>query len=135
MLIAVVMFIACVSGVMAGGPPDKEKTALETATRWIALVDSEKYAESWAQASEFFKTSIEQEKWERIVWEARRPLVTLRERKMIGSSYETSLAGAPEGEYAVIQFRSLYFRRLAIETVTVSREKDGAWRVCGCNIH
>jgi hypothetical protein len=98
-------------------------------------VDSEKYAESWVQASEFFRASIEKEEWERMVRKAKRPLVTLRERKMIDSSHETSLPGAPEGEYVVMRFRCVYFKRLALETVTVSRENDGIWRVCGYNIH
>lgn len=134
LILMVVVLALCVTGVISG-ESGEEKGALEAATRWLALVDNAKYAESWAQASEFFKASIEQEKWEHMVREAIRPLAGLRQRKMIDSSHETSLPGAPGGEYVVMRFRCLYFKRLVIETVTVSREKDGAWKVCGYNIH
>lgn len=130
----VIALVLCAASVM-GGESGKEQAALEAATRWLVLVDSEKYADSWTQASEFFKSSIEQEEWELMVQAARRPLVTLKQRKIVRSTYETSLPGAPNGEYVVMQFRSLFLRRPVIETVTASRENDGVWRVCGYYIN
>ena len=46
--------------------------------------------------------------------------------------YKTSVPGAPDGEYVVIQFQTIFEHKAsAIETVTPSKEKDGAWRVSG----
>jgi hypothetical protein len=44
----------------------------------------------------------------------------------------TSLPGAPDGEYVVIQFMSSFEnKRFAIETVTPMKDKDAKWRVSG----
>jgi hypothetical protein len=40
--------------------------------------------------------------------------------------------GAPEGEYALIVYRTAYGNRVDTrETVTLERETDGTWRVIG----
>lgn len=47
-------------------------------------------------------------------------------------SDKTSLPGAPDGEYVVIEFESSFeHKKSAIETVTPMNDKDGKWRVSG----
>ncbi|BBO76064.1 hypothetical protein DSCW_34810 [Desulfosarcina widdelii] len=54
---------------------------------------------------------------------------------MKSSSYTASLPGAPDGEYAVIQFESLFEKKKSgIETVTPMMDKDGMWRASGYTI-
>lgn len=49
-----------------------------------------------------------------------------------GRSSPTSLPGAPDGEYVVIQFETSFEKKKSsLETVTPMKEKDGAWRVSG----
>jgi hypothetical protein len=56
--------------------------------------------------------------------------VILRQLKI--KAYQTTLAGAPDGQYVVIQFEtSFQNKRSAIETVTPMLDKDGQWRVSG----
>ena len=44
----------------------------------------------------------------------------------------TSLPGAPDGEYVVIQFEASFGnKRASVETVTPMLDKDGQWRVSG----
>ncbi len=44
----------------------------------------------------------------------------------------SSLPGAPDGAYVVIQYgTSFENRKHAVETVTPMRERNGAWRVSG----
>ncbi len=44
----------------------------------------------------------------------------------------TSLPGAPDGQYVVIQYESSFeHKKSAIETVTPSQGADGHWRVSG----
>ena len=41
-------------------------------------------------------------------------------------------AGAPDGEYVVIQFSASFaHKKSALETITPMLEKDGKWRVSG----
>jgi len=63
---------------------------------------------------------------------ARKPLGRLISRKVQTKSYKTSLPGAPDGEYVVIQFETSFEnKKTAIETVTPMMDKDGKWRVSG----
>ena len=49
----------------------------------------------------------------------------------MASTYTTSLPGAPDGEYVVLQYESEFQRKkYAIETVTPMLD-DGQWRVSG----
>jgi len=44
----------------------------------------------------------------------------------------TSMPGAPDGEYVVIQFESSFANKeSAVETVTPMKGEDGVWRVSG----
>ncbi len=62
----------------------------------------------------------------------RKPLGKVLSRKVINSTYTTSLPGAPDGQYVVIQFETSFEnKRNAVETVTPMLEPDGQWRVSG----
>ena len=53
-------------------------------------------------------------------------------RKLKSTQFATSLPGAPDGEYVVIQFEASFGnKRASVETVTPMLEKDGQWRVSG----
>lgn len=62
----------------------------------------------------------------------RKPLGKLISRKVKNKNYTTSLPGAPDGEYVVIQFETSFEKKKsAIETVTPMMDKDRNWRVSG----
>jgi predicted RNA-binding protein associated with RNAse of E/G family len=114
------------------GNTDKEKAEVVSAEKWLGLVDSEKYTESWTEASELFKNSITQEQWKRTVEAVRKPLGKIITRKLSTKTYTTSLPGVPDGEYVVIQFNTSFEnKKSAIETITPMKDKDGKWRVSG----
>lgn len=109
----------------------REQAASAVAGEWLALVDSGAYRASWEQASSLFRAAVDAAQWEETVTAARVPFGAFVSRELMSASYTTSLPGAPEGEYVVIQYRAVYENRpSAVETVTPMRE-DGAWRVSG----
>ncbi len=115
-----------------GGNPEKEKLAAASAERWLGLVDQRKYAESWKEAATLFRNAINQGQWEQSLQAVRRPLGKLITRKVKTKTYRTSLPGAPDGEYVVIEFESSFEnKKSAIETVTPMMDEDGKWRVSG----
>ena len=60
------------------------------------------------------------------------PLGKLLSRKVKSAAYHTSLPGAPDGRYVVIQFETSFEnKQSAIETVTPMADPDGQWRVSG----
>lgn len=110
----------------------KEADALSAAETWLATVDNGKYAESWKQAAELFRNAVQPQQWEQSMQAVRKPLGKLISRKAKTKAYKTSLPGAPDGEYVVIQFETSFEnKKVAIETVTPMMDKDGIWRVSG----
>jgi hypothetical protein len=116
----------------AGGHAEAEKQAVAAAEAWLALVDQGKYAESWDAAAEYLKNAVGKEALMKSLSAARKPLGELKSREVKSRNYRTSLPGAPDGQYVVIQFKtSLENKKSAVETVTPMLEKDGKWRVSG----
>ncbi|MGA2423709.1 MAG: DUF4019 domain-containing protein [Terriglobales bacterium] len=63
---------------------------------------------------------------------SREPLGKLLSRKLKSATYKTTMPGAPDGEYVVIQYDSSFeHKQAAVETVTPMLDKDGKWRVSG----
>lgn len=101
------------------------------AASWLELADQEKYQETWSNASSLFQMAITSEDWVRAVNAARGPLENLVSRTLDSAEFYRELPGAPDGEYVVLTFDSVFARKAkAVETVTVMRDGD-AWRVSG----
>jgi hypothetical protein len=126
------LFLLLSVGVVDAKDAKKEKAAVAAAEKWLTMVDDGKYVESWKEASEYFKNAVEQEQWEQSLQAVRNSLGKLISRKIKSKTYMTSLPGAPDGEYVVIQFESSFeSKKSAIETVTPMMDRDAKWRVSG----
>jgi hypothetical protein len=133
-IIVSVIFIGLLFAGVTGSAAESEneKSAAFAVEKRLTLVDEMKYAESWKEASEYFKNSVNEEQWEQSVQAFRQPLGRLGSRKIKNKVCKTALPGAPDGEYVVIQFETVFAnKKAAIETVTTMIDKDGKWRVSG----
>jgi hypothetical protein len=111
---------------------EKEEGALAAAQEWLSIVDSGDYWLSWSEAAEYFRNAVTDEQWVQSLKAVRKPFGKLISRDVKSTIYKTSLAGAPDGEYVVIQFKTAFENKSsAIETVTPMVDKDGSWRVSG----
>lgn len=109
-----------------------EKTAQSAAEAWLALVDAGNYPQSWSDAAAYLKKAIDQPGWQKSLDAVRSPLGKVLSRTLESARYATSLPGAPDGEYVVIQFDTSFEKKQnAVETVTPTKEPDGSWRVSG----
>jgi hypothetical protein len=132
--IAWLVVIAMMFSSTAVSASDSKKlaSALFAAKKWLALVDNEKYAESWKEASDLFKNTVQSDLWVASLKALREPLGKLISRKVKSEVYKTTLPGAPDGQYVVIEFKSSFeHKKTAVETVTPMLGKDGIWRVSG----
>ena len=117
---------------VANADQGAEKAAVAAAKVWLALVDGGNYSQSWQEAADFFKNAVPKEKWRNSMQSFRKPLGKLVSRRLIAKKYTTTLPGAPDGEYVVIQYKSSFTnKKSAVETITPMKDKDGAWRVSG----
>jgi hypothetical protein len=111
---------------------EKEKAAQEIASAWLQLVDAEQYEKSWDDAADYFKEALSKEDWRKSLEAGRKPLGKLLSRTVTSTKYSTSLPGAPDGEYVVIQYEASFENKQSvIETVTPMKDTDGTWRVSG----
>ncbi|WP_020586942.1 DUF4019 domain-containing protein [Desulfobacter curvatus] len=109
-----------------------KEMALTSANIWLAHIDKEEYAESWRNAATLLKDAITVPQLEQSVSTARKPFGKLISRKVTKQEYHTSLPGAPDGNYYVIQFSSKFENKAkAIETITTVKDENGAWHVSG----
>lgn len=127
-----VILLASLSAAFASAQTKPEQLAQTSAESWLALTDSGKYADSWNEAAQLFKSAVPKEKWQDALHAVRDPLGKLISRKLASATYMKSLPGAPDGEYVVIKYESSFEnKQSATETVTPMLEKDGKWRVSG----
>jgi hypothetical protein len=130
-LFALVSILTLAGGLLFAAPSPEEE-AQKSAEQWLALVDAGYYGESWDAAAQYFKNAVPKDHWEHSLNAVRKPLGNLVTRKLTSAKYATSLPGAPDGEYVVLQFETAFQNKMsAIETVTPMLDKDGKWRVSG----
>jgi uncharacterized protein DUF4019 len=111
---------------------DKTQPAQAASEAWLKFVDSGDYPQSWVEASSLFKAHVTEKDWVRQIRAARQPPGALFSRTLKSAEYTTTLPGAPDGQYVVIQYESSFAnKKSAIETVTPMLDKDGQWRVSG----
>jgi hypothetical protein len=110
----------------------REDAAQAAAESWLALVDAGEYGDSWDEAAARFQGAVTRDQWEQAVNGVREPLGAVVSRKVKSRQYTKQLPGAPDGEYVVVQFETVFENKAeAVETLTPMVDKDGAWRVSG----
>ena len=111
---------------------DEAQTAGEA---WLSLLDSQKYEESWKQASSMFQSQVTQEQWTAALKKSRDPLGQLVSRSKSRADFLKTLRGAPDGDYAVFHFETGFQNREGVtERLTLVLE-DGKWRAAAYAIH
>lgn len=110
----------------------KEKAAVASAVKWLHLVDQGEYAQSWKDSGTFFREHVSEQKWEQAAQGVRSPLGKLISRHLKMDEFKTTLPGAPNGQYVLMQFDTSFAnKKSAVETVTTMLDKDGRWGVIG----
>ena len=102
------------------------------AKAWLGLADAKQYKESWVEAAPLFKDRITEKDWVKMISLTRGPFGDVKSRGLKDAKYATSLPGAPDGAYVVIQFKTSFANKAdAIETITPMKDDKGVWRVSG----
>jgi hypothetical protein len=132
--VAALAILVCVLG-----PSDaraENEAAVDQATKaaevWLQLLDKGDYRACYQQASQLVKDHLSEDAFVQQFRAALKPLGSVASRKLKVAQYATSLPGAPDGQYVVIQYDSSFAnKKSATETVTPMMDKDGQWRVSG----
>jgi Protein of unknown function (DUF4019) len=109
-----------------------EDSALKASKAWLDLIDSGKYDASWEEAAMYFKNTVKKEEWISTIKTVRDPFGKLLNRTLKSKQSVTSMPGAPDGDYVIIQYDSSFEnKKSAVETVVPMLDNDGKWRVSG----
>ncbi len=110
---------------------DQSQQVTDAARNWHTLIDTGKYAQSWDEASKLFRERVTEAQWVTEVKAAREPLGAAELRTAPSVHFAASLPGAPNGQYAILQFHSTFeHKRGAVETITMMVE-EGTWKLAG----
>jgi len=124
-----------VSGFGLGSPQDSQEQATNAAESWLVLLDAGNFAESWEAASSLVKNAVSKDQWIQSMESASQMFGHPIKRTLKTRKYLTSLPGAPDGHYVVIQYDTTFEKKQsAVETVTPMLESDGQWKVSGYRI-
>jgi hypothetical protein len=106
--------------------------AVRVSLEWLALVDGGDYAAGWEAAASLMQDAAPKEQFGQGVGAAREPLGAVTSRSFSKAEYATALPGAPDGEYVVIQYETVFENKAqAVETITPMLDWDGMWKVSG----
>ena len=106
--------------------------ATAAAETWLGHVDAGDYAGSWREASAYVQGAITEQAWVASLTRVRTPMGPLLSRQLKQVQHTTSMPGAPDGDYVVMQFDTRFeHKQAAVETVTFMQEKKGEWKAAG----
>ena len=125
-------WLSCIF-VGTGAADEKKKAeAIMAAEDFLLLIDTAQYGKSWDASSSLFQGQVPKDTWIQQISAIRSALGKLNKREIINAQYMTTLPGAPDGEYVVIQYESSFdSKQNGVETVTPMLDKDAQWRVSG----
>jgi hypothetical protein len=106
--------------------------ASAAADAWLALLDGDETEASWEGTSSLFRRLVDLAQWRESVEKVRAIFGRTLRRELSDTRHTTSVPGAPDGEYVVMEYAAeLERKQEAVETVVVMRDADGSWRVGG----
>jgi Tfp pilus assembly protein PilF len=108
------------------------KAAMPAAEQWLAALDAGKYADCWAQSAELMRKAMPEASFAAGIRDVLLPLGKVLSRKVLTATYATSVPGAPDGNYVIMQYETDFENKKgAVETITPMKDADGKWRVSG----
>ena len=128
--LAVLLSAGC--GLQAQSDRPETQPGLKAASDWLAQMDTGNYTGTWQSAAAYFRAAVPQEQWVSSLNAFRIPMGAKVSRVVKSARLVTTLPGAPDGQYVLIEYRTAFAnKKEAIETATVMRETGGVWRVSG----
>lgn len=113
----------------AGASGEAAERAYES---WVASLDAQDYARSWAEASPVFQEAVSQADWAAAATRVHEALGTVVSRAPLMVTMTSSLDGAPDGQYAIVEYAARYEKvERTVERATLRLDHDGQWRIVG----
>ncbi|MEL7197291.1 MAG: DUF4019 domain-containing protein [Pseudomonadota bacterium] len=99
--------------------------ALKRARTFISAVDAGDWQESWSRSGEFFQSQTSATEWAALVEPVRGPLGSVEKRRLVSVERVSTLPGAPEGDYEILQYQTEFEKLEGVSTETVILIRNG----------
>jgi len=130
--ISAFLAIAFLSSSPSLASESEENAAIAASKQWLSVVDKGQYGQSWDQSATFFKTNVKKKDFESKLKATRGAFGEIISRRLKSKQFTTTMPGAPDGKYVVIQFDTSFSgKKDAVETITPVLDKGGQWKVSG----
>lgn len=124
------LILAGVAPAVAQSNADSVDAAKQVAQEWLALIDANKYQQSWSEAASILTSQVTAEQWAAQIQQVHGQLGAKESRALIAARYTDSLPNMPKGDYVIAQYEATYGGKATVETLTLMKDQD-AWRVAG----
>jgi Protein of unknown function (DUF4019) len=109
-----------------------DKEVIAASEKWLAVLDAGKFGPAWDTSSAYLKSVVTRKNWIQEIGAARKPLGKFDHRKAEKFARTHSFPGAPEGDYAIVEFDSTFANgKKATEHIVWTLETGDVWRVSG----
>ena len=119
-------------------PPKEQPTlrddrdSIDAGMKWLALIDGGNAGAAWDLASKQLKSAVTRAKFIEGMRDARKSLGKLETRTAERFARSHQLPGAPEGDYAIVDYTARFAQGKKLqERLVWSIEEGDIWRVAG----
>jgi hypothetical protein len=119
------------------GPPQadphatEESAAQRQALGFLGYLDEGRFTDSYAYTGMLLRAKLDGAAYAAQIQKTRAGTGALQARELIDAAYNTSVEGAPQGQYVILHYHSNFANRPdTVETITLALAK-GYWRVDG----
>jgi Protein of unknown function (DUF4019) len=109
----------------------RQDEAVAAGKAWLEMVDDGDYAAAWSDVAQLFKGKMDVDAWVQSVSAPRGQVGELKSRKLKSYTEMTSLPNAPDGDYAIVEFDSVFANRKDSGEMLPLVREDGRWKVGG----
>ena len=138
-LLPAVALVAVAAASLAQTMMPAQREALNAAERWLVPVDSQRYGDAWAMASESFKAKVSRDTFRDGIAKIRMDYGKVVKRSGEKMAFRGDVPAPDQGnaqpkpgtQVAILFEATFAGDKQAQEEVTMVLEKDGVWRLAG----
>jgi hypothetical protein len=109
-----------------------DSDTIEAGQKWLMLIDEGRADAAWDVASTHLRSVVTRDQWINGIRRFRKPFGKLASRKAVKFGRAHSMPGAPDGDYAIIEYESTFANgKHATEQLIWMLEGESSWRVSG----
>lgn len=105
--------------------------AQEAAREWLALADRQDADAARSAAGAKFRDALAADRWRDALRSVRGPLGEVTQRTVVSTQLTRSLSGQPDGDYALVAFRTSWSGKTVGRELVSLEYESGRWRVIG----